>query len=101
LQDTIDELTITKAGKKAKAFTLLIAIVLFILQDGILHFVFRLMPANNFWLSLVVKMVIIFSLSPINTAIEHNLIKKVVKKKKRVLEEEPDSEISTDLGFAV
>ena len=101
LQDTIDELTITKAGKKAKAFTLLIAVVLFILQDGILHFVFRLMPANNFWLSLVVKMVIIFSLSPINTAIEHNLIKKVVKKKKRVLEEEPDSEISTDLGFAV
>ena len=101
LQDTIDELTITKAGKKAKAFTLLIAVVLFILQDGILHFVFRLMPANNFWLSLVVKMVIIFSLSPINTAIEHNLIKKVVKKKKRVLEEESDSEISTDLGFAV
>jgi len=46
-------------------------------------------------------MVIIFSLSPINTAIEHNRIKKVVKKKKRVLEEEPDSEISTDLGFAV
>jgi hypothetical protein len=68
LQDTIDELTITKAGKKAKAFTLLIAIVLFIFQDIILRFVFQFMPANNFWLSLVVKMVIIFSLSPINTS---------------------------------
>ena len=101
LQDMIDELTITKAGKKAKAFTLLIAIVLFIFQDSILHFVFQFMPANNFWLSLVVKMVIIFSLSPINTAIEHSLIKKVIKKKKRVLEEEPDSEISTDFDFAV
>jgi hypothetical protein len=45
-------------------------------------------------------MVIIFSLSSINAVIEHNLIKKVIKKKKRVLEEEPDTEISTDFYFA-
>ena len=101
MQDTIDELTMTKAGKKAKAFTLLIAVILFIFEDSILHFVFHLLPANNFWLSLGIKMPIIFSLKPINSAFEHYLIKKVVKKKKKALEEEyMDSELATELYFA-
>ena len=84
LQNTIDELTITKAGKKAKAFTLLVAMVFFIFEDGILHFIFHLMPANNFWLSLSIKMIFIFSLKPINGAIEHYLVKKVIKKKREL-----------------
>jgi len=97
LQDTIDELTITKAGKKAKAFTLLIAMVFFIFEDSILHFIFHLLPATNFWVSLAVKMVFIFSLKPINSAIEHYLVKKVIKKKARVFEEEEDA---NDTGLA-
>jgi len=103
LQDTIDELTITKVSKKAKAFTLLIAIALFIFEDGILHFVFHLLPASNFWFSLGIKMVIIFSLKPINGALEHHLIRKVIRKKKKTLEDEEniDIEVSADLGFAV
>jgi tetratricopeptide (TPR) repeat protein len=101
LQDTIDELTITKASKKAKAFTLLIAIVFFIFEDSILHFVFHFLPADNFWFSLGVKMAIIFSLKPINGVIEHYLVRKVIRKKKKALEEEDsDSEISSDLDFA-
>lgn len=102
LLDTIDELTITKAGKKAKAFTLLFAILLFIFEDSILHFVFHLVPADNFWFSLGIKMVIIFSLKPINDAVEHFLIRKVVKKKKRALEDEDNfgSDLTAELNFA-
>jgi tetratricopeptide (TPR) repeat protein len=90
LQETIDELTITKAGKKAKAFTLLFAVVFFIFEDSILHFVFHLLPVKGFWISLSIKMVIIFSLKPINSLIEHYLIRKVIKKKRRAFDEEED-----------
>lgn len=101
LQDTIDELTITKAGKKAKAFTLLFAIVFFVFEDSILHFVFHFMPANNFWISLAVKMVIIFSLKPINSAIEHYLVKKVVKRKKRKVEDVEEDTGTSPLIYAI
>ncbi|MFI5135615.1 MAG: tetratricopeptide repeat protein [Chitinophagales bacterium] len=83
LQETIDELTITKVSRKAKAVTLVIAIVLFILQDFILGSVLNMLPSDNYFLSLGVKMGIIFSLSPINGAIEHYLLKKVIKNKKQ------------------
>ena len=87
--------------KNTKAFTLLIAIVFFIFEDSILHFIFHLLSADNFWLSLGIKMVIIFSLKPINGAIEHYLVRKVIKKKKRDVEEEDmDSEVSAALDFA-
>lgn len=83
LQETIDELTRTKVGKKAKAFTLIIAIVLFMLEELILHTVLHHIGQDNFYLSLLVKMVIIFSLKPIDNAIEHYLLKKIIKKQKR------------------
>jgi len=82
LQDTIDELTRAKIGKKARAFTLVIAISLFIIDDFILHYALTALPANNYFISLIVKMAIIFSLSPINRAIENYLLRKVIKKKK-------------------
>jgi tetratricopeptide (TPR) repeat protein len=81
LQETIDELTRTKVGKKAKAFTLVIAIVLFLLEELILHFILHHIGEENFYLSFIVKMVIIFSLKPIDSAIEHQLLKKIIKKK--------------------
>ena len=101
LQDTIDELTITKAGKKAKAFTLLIAIVFFIFEDSVLHFILPLLPANNFYFSAGIKMAIIFSLKPINSAIEYYLIRKVVRKKKKISgdEEYINDEPSPDWGL--
>jgi tetratricopeptide (TPR) repeat protein len=83
LQETIDELTLARIGKKARAITLIVAIVLFILEDFILSFALEIVPANSYILSLIVKMVIIFSLSPINKAVEKYLLKRVVKKKKR------------------
>jgi len=83
LQETIDELTRAKIGKRAKAFTLAIAIILFIIDDYILGSALHLLPSDNYFLSLAVKMIIIFSLSPINGAIEKFLLKKVMLDKKR------------------
>jgi tetratricopeptide (TPR) repeat protein len=83
LQETIGELTRTKVGKKAKAITLIIAIVLFTLEEVIIHSVLHLLPGDNFYLSFVVKMVIIFSLKPIDSAIEHALLKRIIKKEAR------------------
>ena len=79
LQDTIDELTRAKIGRKAKALTLGVAIVLFIFQDAILGTALRLLSSDNYFLLLAVKMAIIFSLSPINKAIEHHLLKGVMR----------------------
>lgn len=83
LQETIDELTRTKVGKKAKAFTLIIAIALFIIEELIIHSILHLISDNGFYISFVVKMVIILSLKPIDSAIEHYLLKKIIKKKKK------------------
>jgi len=85
LQETIDELTRARIGKKARAITLLIAIILFIFEDTILHFALTVINTENYFISMAVKMSIIFSLAPINKAIEKYLLKKVVKKKKEIL----------------
>ena len=85
LQETIDMLTRAKIGKKARAITLIIAIALFIMEDFILHFALAVVNSDNYFISIIVKMVIIFSLSPINKAIESYLLKKVVRKKREVL----------------
>ena len=82
LQETIDALTRARIGKKARAITLVIAIVLFIIEDSILHFALDLVSSDNYFISLSVKMIIIFSLSPINKAVEHYLLKKIMKKRK-------------------
>jgi len=82
LQDTIDELTRAKIGRRAKALTLAVVIVLFIFQDAILGTALRLLASNNYFLSLGVKMAIIFSLSPINRAIEHHLLKGVMRQER-------------------
>ena len=82
LQETIDELTLARINKKARALTIGLGIALFIFQDRILGFALDLLSSNNYFLSLGVKMGIIFSLSPINGAIEHYLLRKVIKKRK-------------------
>ena len=81
LQETIDELTRAKIGRRAKALTLALAIVLFIFQDAILGTALRLLASSNYFVLLAVKMAIIFSLSPINRAIERYLLKRVARKR--------------------
>lgn len=82
LQATIDELTRAKIGRRAKAMTLGLAIVLFIFQDAILGTALRLLASNNYFVLLAVKMAIIFSLSPINRGIERYLLKRVMRKRR-------------------
>lgn len=79
LQQTIDELTRTKISRKAKAYTLVIAIVLFVIEDFILHSALSFVATDNYLISLIVKMAIIFSLNPINKIVENYLLKRVVK----------------------
>ena len=101
LQQTIDELTLTKVSRKAKALTLVIAIILFIFEDSILHFALRILASDNYYLLLMVKMGIIFSLSPINRAIEKYLLKKVVKNKERNAENLPSQDSTLVAGLMV
>ena len=82
LQETIDELTRARIGKKARAITLLLAIILFVFEDSILHTVLTAINTENYFVSLIVKMIIIFSLAPINRTIEKYLLSKVIKKRK-------------------
>jgi hypothetical protein len=83
LQETIDELTLARVSKKARTLTFIIAIVLFVIDDFILGFVLEMLNSNNYFLSMTVKMGIIFSLSPINSAIEKYMLKKVIKKRRQ------------------
>lgn len=83
LQETIDELTLARISKKAKALTLGVAIVLFIFQDKILELILELFASENYLLSMAIKIGIIFSLNPVNKGIENYLLKKVIKKKKK------------------
>jgi tetratricopeptide (TPR) repeat protein len=82
LQETIDALTLARVSRKAKMFTLGIALILFIFEDTILHFALDLLNSDNYFASMAVKIGIIFSLKPISTGIEHYLMKEVVRKKK-------------------
>jgi tetratricopeptide (TPR) repeat protein len=83
LQETIDELTRARVGKKARAVTLVIAIVLFIINDTILGTALHWLPTDNYFISLGVKMLIIFSLRPINGYVEKILFRRVMKERKR------------------
>jgi hypothetical protein len=81
LQETIDELTRARISKKARAITFTIAIILFIIEDTILHFALQIVPENSYALSMLVKMAIIFSMGPVNKGIEKFLLQRIVKKK--------------------
>ncbi len=91
LQDTIDELTRARIGRKAKALTLGLVIVLFIFQDAILRTALRLLPSDNYFLLLGVKMAIIFSLAPINRGIERHLLKQVMRARRPGTADAPDA----------
>lgn len=100
LQETIDELTRTRVSRTARAITFTIAIILFIFEDTILHFALKIVPENSYWLSMIVKMVIIFSLSPINKAIEKFMLKRIIKKRKNAPAKESSSTLVPDTVVA-
>ena len=83
LQETIDELTLAKISKKAKALTLAVAVVLFVFQEQIVEMVQHLFESDNYLLHISIKIAIIFSLEPVNKAIERYLLRKVIKRQKK------------------
>lgn len=83
LQETIDELTLARISKKAKALTLSLALVLFIFQDKILEMILHMFASENYFLSMAIKIAIIFSLDPVNKAIEKYMLHKVIKKDRK------------------
>ena len=99
LQETIDELTITKVSRRAKALTLLVAIVMIIAEEPIMHLVQHYIGEENFYFSMVAKILVILSLKPIDSAIEHYLLHKIVLKKKQTTERRVDIlEIKSTVG---
>jgi len=85
LQDTIDELTITKVSRRAKAITLFIAISLIVIEESFMHFVVNPFAHDDFFITLGAEGLIVLSLRPIEKAVEHYLLKKVALRRKRVL----------------
>lgn len=79
LQRALDELTHTKASRKAKTITLIIAIFLFLLEEIVLHATEEIYNRDSLVLSLTLKCIIILSLKPIESFVESFWLKKFMK----------------------
>jgi len=96
LQHTIDELTKTKASSRAKAITLGVAVTLFVIEEIITELVIHPnIPADNFLISLGANFIIVFSLKPIENAIEHYLLHHRFSKKKARIEHDETSHLQS------
>ena len=82
LQETLDELTITKVSRKAKVLTFILGITLIVAQDPIFGLVLSRV-GNSYILSILAKVIIILSLKPIDIAIQNYLLRRIVLKKRR------------------
>lgn len=82
LQETIDELMITKISRKAKALTMIVGITLIVAQEPIFSLVLSNISDHNFLLAIAAKVTIIMSLKPIDIAIEKYLLNKIIIKKR-------------------
>ncbi len=86
LQNTIDELTKARIGRKAATITLLFAVFLFIISEGFIDPIIDNYTNNNFWLSMVDKAVIALLLKPLEGFVEKWLIKNAASKRKLKLQ---------------
>jgi len=82
LQETLDELTITKVSRKAKVLTFIVGITLIVAQDPIFGLVLS-QVGDSYFLSILAKVIIILSLKPIDIAIENYLLRRIVLKKRK------------------
>jgi hypothetical protein len=80
LQETLDELTITKVSRKVKALTLIVGITLIVAQDPIFNLVLSRV-GDSYFLSILARVIIILSLKPNDIAIENYLLRRIVLKK--------------------
>lgn len=78
LQNTIDELTKARVGRKAQTIILFIGLSLFILEEIIIEPLVDTI-LNNVWFSLGIKLIIAFLLKPLESFVEHWLLKTAKK----------------------
>jgi len=83
LQDTIDELTITKVSRRAKAITLFIAVALLITEDAIMHFIISPYMHENFFFTLLANGLVVILLKPIEKVVEHYLLSRLVLNRRK------------------
>jgi hypothetical protein len=76
LQNTIDELTKARVGRKAQTIILFIGLSLFVLEEIVLEPIVDNYINNNIWASLAIKLVIAFLLKPLESLVEDWLLKK-------------------------
>ena len=85
LQETIEELTITKVSRRAKAITLFIAVILIVIDTTMHHFVVSQYAHNNYFILLASEGMIVLLLKPIEKAVEHYLLSRIIKQKRAKL----------------
>ncbi len=79
LQNTIDELTKARVGRKATTIVLLVAIGLFLVSEGLLEPQIEARIGDNLWLGLLFKGLIALLLKPIETLTEKYLMNQALK----------------------
>ena len=79
LQLTIDELTKARMSKKAATYTLLLAVLLFFISEGVLDPIVEAFT-SIVWVTMAVKASLALLLKPIEGVIEKYLIKVAMKK---------------------
>lgn len=86
LQETIDELTKARASKKAATIVIILAVMLFLVSEGVLE---PIVEANtqNPYIGFAFKGVIALLIKPLESLVEKQLIKNAVKNKRNVVEE--------------
>jgi len=79
LQNTIDELTKARVGRKAQTIILFLGLSLFVLEEIVLEPIVDKSTGNNIWIGLSIKLVIAFLLKPLESFVEEWLLKGVKK----------------------
>lgn len=80
LQDTIDQLVKAKVGRKASSIVLLIAILLFVLSEGVLEPIVE-ERVGNAQIGFLFKLGIAVLLKPIDVLVERYMMRKALKQR--------------------
>ncbi|QNL22942.1 hypothetical protein HZR84_13665 [Hyphobacterium sp. CCMP332] len=91
LQNTIDELTKARVGRKATTIVLLVAVALFLISEGVLEPQIEAQIGDNIWLGLLFKGLIALLLKPIETLTEKYLMNQALKGNQKPAETESNS----------
>ncbi len=95
LQTTIDELTQARAGKIAATIVLVIAVMLFLLEELFIDNVIKnLLGTTSQWASVITKLVVVLLLKPLEGLLENFIISYLYKKKKEREKEAEKPKIS-------